>query len=232
MTQNQIAYQANLENKRANLAREAETHRSNIANEEENKRYHTASVAETNRANLAKEQETNRSNLAKEYETNRSNLANEMLKATQIAEVERSNRANEALKDKDIQTKSRDTRYTADRGYQGRIDAAYINQWGVSKSDASNLVSTIGSGVSKVAPAAKATLKAGATIPVKLGAEALTKPIEIVRGVGNVAQDKVNQVLRRRVKSTKTGVTRKTSGNNNDRRKNNGKGKKFLQQQK
>lgn len=209
MTQNQIAYQANIETKRANLARETETHRTNVANEEENKRYHTASVAETNRANLAKERETNRSN-----------LANEMLKATQIAETQRSNLANEALKDKEINVRSDDTKYTADKGYQGRIDSAYINQWGVSKSDASNLVSTIGKGVSKVAPAAGATLKAGTTSLIKLGADALTKPGEIIRGVKGAARDKIDRVLSNNGKSTTTGGTRrKNFGNNHDRRK-------------
>lgn len=209
MTQNQIAYQANLENKRANLARETETHRTNVANEEENKRYHTASVAETNRANLAKE-----------HETNRSNLANEMLKATQIAETQRSNLANEALKDKEIQVRSDDTRYTADKGYQGRVDSAYINQWGVSKSDAGSLVSTIGKGVSKAAPAAKATMKAGLALPIKLGAEAVTAPARITRGVRDAARDKVNKVLDSTGKSTTPGVNRKgSSGHNHDRRK-------------
>lgn len=69
MTQNQIAYQSLLEQKRSNLAREIETNRSNLANE-----------VETHRANFAKEVETNRSNVARETETHRSNLENERLR--------------------------------------------------------------------------------------------------------------------------------------------------------
>lgn len=200
MTQNQIAYQANLENKRANLARESEAHRSNVANEEENKRFHKESVAETKR-----------SNLAREGETNRSNLANEMLKATQIAETQRSNKANEDLKDKEIQTRSEDTRYTADLGYQGRVDAAYISKWGVSKSDASSLATTVGGGVAKAAPGAKIIAKAGVAVPARVAAGMITKPLDAARSIRDAAKDAAGKVSSKSNKSTTNGVRRRTA---------------------
>lgn len=70
MTTNQIAYWANQETARSNLARETETNRSNIAKE-----------TETHRSNVVNETETHRSNLAKESLTKEANS----IKATEVA---------------------------------------------------------------------------------------------------------------------------------------------------
>lgn len=45
MTRNQLTYQANLETKRSNLAKEKETNRSNVAREEETHRYNKADIS-------------------------------------------------------------------------------------------------------------------------------------------------------------------------------------------
>lgn len=210
MTQNQIAYQAHLENKRANEAREAETHRSNIANEQENKRYHTESMKETQRSNLAREAETNRSNVARETETNRSNLANEMLKATEI------------------NTRSQDTRYSADVGYQGRVDAAYINKWGVAKSDASSLASTIGKGVNKVAPGAVGVAQAAFGSGNALAARIATAPVRAVIDTAGQVKNQVNKVVQRS-NSTRS-KTNRTSNKPRNGGQRNVKTKKFSEQ--
>ena len=184
MTQNQIAYQAHLENKRANEAREAETHRSNLANETENRRFHTESIQETQRANVARE-----------TETNRSNLANEMLKATEI------------------KTKSEDARYAADVGYQGRVDAAYINQWGVSPTDVSSLAKTIGSGVAKAAPAAKGVANAALDTANALAAQVVMAPVKVVTGAVDAARQvrkDAGKIVRPANKSTNSGSKPKT----------------------
>lgn len=90
MTQMGLNYLVYQENRRNNLATEAETNRSNLARETETNRSNLAQEAETNRSNLARETETHRSNLAKEAETNRANLAREF-------ETHRSNVMNEGL---------------------------------------------------------------------------------------------------------------------------------------
>lgn len=200
MTQNQIAYQAHLENKRANEARETETHRSNIANEEENKRYHTESV-----------KETQRSNKARETETNRSNLANEMLKATEI------------------RTRSEDNRYSADLGYQGRVDAAYINKWGVSKSDASSLASTIGSGVRKAMPGATGVVRAAVDVGNALVARVATAPIRAVIDTASNVKQGVDRIVQKTNKSTVPGRSSQRQNKTNLGGHNYGK-KKFKQQ--
>lgn len=104
MTANQIAYQRNVEEKRANMAREAETNRANLANEKigtdrniETARNNRAVEYETNRSNIAKETETNRSNLEKEAETRRHNVSMEGIDTARLAETKRSNLANEAI---------------------------------------------------------------------------------------------------------------------------------------
>ena len=197
MTQNQIAYQAHLENQRANKAREAETHRSNIANETETRRSNLARETETYRSNVARETETNRSNLAKETETNRSNLANEMLKATEI------------------QTRSDDTRYTADVGYKGRVDAAYINKWGVSPTDVSSLATTIGGGVKKALPGAIKVTRAGLDLGNRLALHVATAPVRAVLNAASQVRDKVNKIVQPRSnRSTKSGRTTRTQNNN------------------
>lgn len=133
MTQNQINYQRSLEERRHNLAGEAETNRSNVRREE----LQSESNVETRRSNLAREAETHRSNLARELETNRSNLANE--------EIGRER--NKLQYDASI--------YSADQGYSGRVDSAYINQYGVSPTDAKKLgklaISAVNNPVTKVA---------------------------------------------------------------------------------
>lgn len=125
MTENQINYQKLVEQKRANKAqeqltaqRDAETQRANVARETENIR-----------ANQAREREENRSNVARETENNRSNLAREL-------ETNRSNKANEALAKYKADTAAEASKYGADKSYSGRVDSAYINQYGVSPTDA------------------------------------------------------------------------------------------------
>lgn len=209
MTQNQIAYQAHLENQRANKARETETHRSNIANERETNRSNLAKEAETNRSNIARETETNRSNVAKETETNRSNLANEMLKATEIS------------------TRSDDTRYTADVGYQGRVDAAYINKWGVSPTDVSSLATTIGGGVKKVLPGAKAVPKAAFDFGNRLAARIATAPIRAAVDAASQVRKTVNKIVQPAGKSTESGRTTRRQNNNMIGGQNNVEKKKY-----
>ena len=183
MTQNQIAYQNYVETKRANQARENETHRSNVVNETENERFHRASIAETNRANVARESETNRSN-----------LANEMLKATEI------------------RTRSEDNRYSADVGYKGRVDAAYINKWGASPTDVSSLASTIGSGVKKFAPAAKLAGQATfnmatktpialAMLPAKVVQYGVKKLVDTATGKGGPMKGTSNESTRMKTRN-------------------------------
>lgn len=211
MTQNQIAYQAHLENQRANKARETETHRSNIANETETKRSNLAKEAETNRSNVAKEIETNRSNVARETETNRSNLANEMLKATEIS------------------TRSEDTRYTADVGYKGRVDAAYINKWGVSPTDVSSLASTIGGGVRKIAPGAKGVMQGAFDFGNHLAARVATAPVRAVIDTAAQVRKSVNKIVQPSNKSTTSGRSTRKQNNNRIGGHNNVKKKTKLQ---
>lgn len=98
MTKNQIEYWKYVEQRRANLAGEAEAARSNIARESETNRANLEKERETRRSNQANEllanlsyQESKRSNMAREAETSRSNQAKE-------EEAKRSNLANEELK--------------------------------------------------------------------------------------------------------------------------------------
>lgn len=84
MTSLQQSYWRNVEEKRANIAREQETQRSNLANESENIRYHNMSMEETHRHNVETEilgtkqyNELVRHNLSTEDEQRRSNLARE-----------------------------------------------------------------------------------------------------------------------------------------------------------
>lgn len=150
MTANQINYQKHLEDIRSHRAGEQENYRSNTAREAENLRSHLRSEqlqqdqnAETRRSNLAREAETNRSNLARELETNRSNLAKELetnrSNLAREAETHRSNLANEEI-GRDRNAATREGNQLA---YQGRIDAAYINQYGISKTDAGQVVDTV-----------------------------------------------------------------------------------------
>lgn len=205
MTQNQIAYQAHLETKRANEARETETHRSNIANEKENERYHSASLAETNRANVARE-----------TETNRSNLANEMLKAT------------------DIRVRSEDSRYATDVGYQGRVDSAYINQWGVSPTDVSSLASSIGRGVKTLTPGAKGVANAAFDAANYMAIKVATAPVRAVVDATKWVQKTTNRIVAPQSKSTNTsnsaGSRSQTQRNSKIGGQQNVKKKKFIQQ--
>lgn len=108
MTTNELGYAKYLEDKRsnlaveaetnrANLAREAETHRANVTAENEILRNHLAVETETNRSNVARESENYRHNFAVESETNRANLATESWRNASLNETIRSNRAQEAL---------------------------------------------------------------------------------------------------------------------------------------
>lgn len=94
-TVNAINYLKLQEDRRSNLAREAETNRSNLANEQlgrdtlrETGRHNVETeslgrdqLAETNRANVAREIETKRANLAKERENERHNQRTEYIDA-------------------------------------------------------------------------------------------------------------------------------------------------------
>lgn len=115
MTANQIAYQRQREEARANLAREVETNRSNLANEAqkrnelaENSRHNLVTENETYRSNVAREtentrhnleteRETNRSNLAKEFENSRHNKVDEAIRQRTVNESIRHNQAQEGL---------------------------------------------------------------------------------------------------------------------------------------
>lgn len=92
MTANQVAYQRQREEARANAAREIEAQRANRATEslrlqelEEAQRHNRLTEQEQLRANLAREQESNRSNLAKELEAATHNRASEQIGAYQIS---------------------------------------------------------------------------------------------------------------------------------------------------
>lgn len=201
MTQNQIAYQTHLENKRANRAREDETHRSNVANEEENRRFHADSIAETKRSNIAREFETNRANVARENETSRSNLANEMLKAT------------------DIQMRSEDSRYATDVGYQGRVDSAYINKWGVSPTDVSSLATTVGKGVKKVAPAAARVSGAAADLAKHIGVNVAFAPARIVHGAALQLKRGIDKIISDPSNKSTNNQSQKTGGHRHVKKK-------------
>lgn len=80
MTQNQIRYQQQREEARANRAKELEAHRSNTANET----LKAAELQEQQRHYLVGESEQHRSNVVNELETQRAHLANEGLQAYSI----------------------------------------------------------------------------------------------------------------------------------------------------
>lgn len=138
MTQNQINYQSLQESKRSNLAKEAETNRSNLAREAETYRSNRA----TEQLTASRDAESARANKAREAETNRSNLAQEMLKAEQ----------------------NQVSRYAADRSYDSRVDSAYINKYGLSKSDALDAASAVSGAMPKIAPAIKNAVNTGSKI--------------------------------------------------------------------
>lgn len=137
MTQNQIAYQKNLEEKRSHLAQEDLTQRRDA----ETARANQAREYETHRANVTGERETNRSNLARELETNRANLESERLKkyASDLSYAGQL--------------------YSADRSYDSRIDAAYINKYGITEED-------LGRGVTAAGRAAKVVYDKAVNNPV------------------------------------------------------------------
>lgn len=146
ITANQIAYQRQVEEGRANLARERETNRSNLSNEalkrqelEEGARHNLVVEGETSRHNLATETETNRSNLAKELETSRHNVASEQLQGQQISsnlqlglsqlrETVTHNRAQESLSKYQTDTTANTGRYSADQRYAGSTYTANTNR--------------------------------------------------------------------------------------------------------
>lgn len=122
MTQNQIAYWKNQEDKRSHLAQEKETNRANKAREayERQRNDNTLNLGllnygETNRSNLAREGENFRTNTANESIKQRQNdineyiaqtgrynadinYANALTNAGNLAEMSRSNRVNETIK--------------------------------------------------------------------------------------------------------------------------------------
>lgn len=149
MTANQINYQRHLEQRRTNLKneeltgkRDSETARANQAREAETFRSNLARELETNRSNVVRETETERANRAKEAEENRSNLAREL-------ETNRANLASEQLRKYDTDEKVKASNYSADKSYAGRVDSAYISKYGISKSDAGEIVDAIGETIAK-----------------------------------------------------------------------------------
>lgn len=109
MTQNQLQYWANQENKRTNLAKEAELKRHQLEMERQGREdlaRKAAADAEVARANAARESIQSRSNEISSYsadtsrfeqqERARSNRVNELLNNNAIYETSRSNRAREA----------------------------------------------------------------------------------------------------------------------------------------
>lgn len=104
MTRNQIDYFKAKEEKRHNLAGEAETRRSNYAVEGETNRHNLATEALQGHANVINQAhyermdaETKRSNLTKESETQRHNIVSERLQSAANAESVRHNKQNEAI---------------------------------------------------------------------------------------------------------------------------------------
>lgn len=85
MTQNQIAYQGNLERERSARAQELENNRSNVEREFENRRSNVTNEGETKRSNVAREGENYRSNTTREKENFRTNVANEGIGITRNA---------------------------------------------------------------------------------------------------------------------------------------------------
>lgn len=181
MTRNQIDYQKHVEQarsnrvneketERANRAREsqlerelAETQRSNQARETETHRSNVAKETETNRSNIVSERETARSNLAKELETNRANLAKE-------TEANRSNLAQEALKAKDIASSFEASKYSADKRYQGNVDAAAINAGSRVLNGIPKLTSPSGGSTIKRSPSDKRTDSQGSKLATDIQA--------------------------------------------------------------
>lgn len=221
MTQNQIAYQKLMEDKRSHLASETETNRANLARETETNRANLAAEAENLRSHTRNEQiaqgqldeqirhqqtvekETNRSNLARELETRRANMAQEGLKAE---EIQSNYDSRVYAADKSAEASA----YAADKGYEGRTDTAYINKYGVSKSDVVGAGSALGqaivnvgknnpalvkhTGALVVAPAvaakiAQKQLKQAAVLPVAAG-KVLSKQLsglgkQLLNGLSN-----------------------------------------------
>lgn len=198
MTQNQINYQNFLETQRSNKSKEHETNRSNVAREQEtyrsnverereakrsnltnealsrdrlaeDRRSHLVTEAETERSNRARELENNRSNLAKELENNRANLARE-------SETHRANLAQESLTADRNRITEETARYSADQGYAGRTDSAYINQYGVSPTTVKRIVSDVGSGIKTAAQKTNESklAKTIVSLPLAVGLKAVT----------------------------------------------------------
>lgn len=133
MNELQIKYYQSLEDKRSNLAKEAETHRSNVAQESETHRHNVSSenislnsLLEAQRHNKAVEAETNRHNVSQEQanlqslrEVQRHNVASEILGTLNQAEQTRHNvsvesetaRANRAQEELKAQKQAADKQY-------------------------------------------------------------------------------------------------------------------------
>lgn len=118
MTANQVAYQRQREEARANAARESEAQRANRAIEnlrlrelEEAQRHNQLTEQEQLRANLAREQEANRSNLAKELEAATHNRASEQIGAYQVSASQQLGYANLAELSRSNLEKEANSRY-------------------------------------------------------------------------------------------------------------------------
>lgn len=118
MTANQVAYQRQREEARANSARELEAQRANRATEalrlqelQELQRHNVLTEQEQVRANLARETEANRSNLAKELENAAHNRASEAIGAYQISATQQLGYANLAETERSNIQKEANSRY-------------------------------------------------------------------------------------------------------------------------
>lgn len=182
MTRNQIEYQKTVEEKRSNLAREAEASRSNRAQEAltaardaETARSNLARELETNRANTAREAEENRSNLARELETNRHNVQQEQI-------TREGNYLDLAGKVYSADSSKEASKYSADQAYQARVDSSYINKYGVDPTTIGNIVD-----YAKDAGKQSGKYTAAGIVAVDTGVSNLAKTIQqVVGGRNNV----------------------------------------------
>lgn len=168
MTSNQINYQKNLEDLRSHRVNEELTKSRDL---------------ETARSNRAREYETNRSNLARELETNRANLAQEAWRqydtdskyASSIYGSDSARLASMYGADRSAAA----SMYNADRGYDSHTDSAYINKWGVSKSDLGTAVNTVKETLPQVPGVAKGLIERQAE---RLWIPALVGAAEVIKG--------------------------------------------------
>lgn len=130
MTKNQIEFANYVEGSRHNRAGEEEVNRHNLATEVETHRNNTVQEYWTG----FNATETQRSNQAKEVETSKHNRATEKQAKYELKETKKHNRATEKQAKKDLAERKRAakdtvaaTKYSADRGKEGRVESAAIS---------------------------------------------------------------------------------------------------------